>query len=131
MTLAREIKEILTRIVEFLPTLSVAAEEVSELLQQGDVKRGLLGLTELVTGLQELQRGLEFLCQACGAEADGFALSRKRLESVYPLILSAIQAEDLVATSDALSYELLPALQACHTDLGRMQEGYEGDNTDH
>lgn len=131
MTPEPAIKDILTRIVEFLPTLSTAAEEVSELLQQGDIKRGLLGLTELVTGLQELQRGLELLYKACGTEADGLALSRKRLESVYPLILNALQTDDLVATSDALSYELLPVLQACHKDLGRMREGYEGNNTEH
>ncbi|MBO8129201.1 MAG: hypothetical protein H0Z39_08400 [Peptococcaceae bacterium] len=114
-----EIEEILRQIREFIPTLSAAAGEVTTLLQQGDVAQGMRGLGELVNGLKELQRVLEFLCSSFSVELSGLESSRVQIEAVYPSLLTAVEDADPVAISDVLSYELVPALESCQGGLQR------------
>jgi len=117
MALSPAATDVLRRVRELLPTLRTASEETASLLQEGNTARGMLGLTELVTGLQGLQKALEFLCSACSPSLSRFEGSRARLEAVYPAMLTAIENEDPVAISDVLTYELVPALEAFENSL--------------
>ena len=117
LALLPEIADILKQLKEFLPTLVAAAEEVTALLQQGETARGMRGLAELVTGLQTLERVLDFLCASCRAELPELEGARGRIEAVFPSLLAAIEEEDPVAIGDVLSYELVPALASCREEL--------------
>ncbi|MDI6906155.1 MAG: hypothetical protein QMC81_01530 [Thermoanaerobacterales bacterium] len=117
MTLPHETSDVVRHVIEFLPTLRMATEEISGLLMEGNTTRAMRGLAELVTGLQELHKGLELLSFAYGSGSPGLNNCRIRLEALYPLMLTAVEDEDPVALSDLLSYELVPTLEACAVSL--------------
>lgn len=108
-----KIQVVLNHLHQLMGTVQEGVVEVCVFLQQGNTKRGLQVLGEIIRALENVHGALDFLINVGYGKCLGLEDAKRNMEDIFPSLLASLEEHDFVALADILEYEFQPTLAAC------------------